>query len=66
VLSVDGEDFAQNLRVEADPVISDAVPADEQPADMDEEEEEEQNGNEMDQPGEQEIRDTDRDKEIGD
>jgi hypothetical protein len=47
VLTVDGKEFAQNLRVEADPVVADAVAGIDQPyADTEEEEEEE-----MDQPG---------------
>ncbi len=40
VLTVDGEDYAQTVRVESDPVVADAVSADEQPA-ADEEEQNE-------------------------
>jgi photosystem II stability/assembly factor-like uncharacterized protein len=42
VLSVDGKEYAQNLRVEPDPVVADAVMAEDQPILQDEEEEEEQ------------------------
>ena len=48
VLTVDGKEYGQNLRVEADPVVTDAVAGIDEPyADTREEEEEE-----MDQPGE--------------
>jgi hypothetical protein len=41
VLTVDGENFAQNLRVESDPVVTDAITADGESG-MNEEEEEEE------------------------
>jgi len=52
VLTVDGEQFAQNLRVEPDPVVTDAVPGDDQPALDDEEEEDQQQDGKSDRaPG---------------
>ncbi len=68
VLTVDGKEYAQNLRVEADPVVTDAVAGIDEPyADTQEEEEEEmgQPGGAMEEEREQErehesIRDIDR------
>ncbi len=60
VLTVDGEEFAQNLRVEPDPVVTDAVTTDDQPV-MDEEEEEDQK---LEMQRERDRREIDRD--IGD
>ena len=59
VLSVDGEEFAQNVRVEPDPIVSDALMTGEQPG-LDEDEEEE-----MEQEGQPVIHDLDADEEIG-
>jgi photosystem II stability/assembly factor-like uncharacterized protein len=63
VLTVDGKEFAQNLRVEADPIVADAVAGIDQPyADTEEEEEEmDQPGGMMEEEREREvIRDVDR------
>ena len=64
VLNVDGKEFAQNLRVEADPVVTDAVAGIDEPyADTQEEEEEEmgQPGGTMEEEREHEsIREIDR------
>ena len=61
-MTVDGEEFAQTLRVEPDPVVAEAVTAyDEQPV-IDEEEEEHEI--ELEQEREREGRNID--KEIGD
>jgi photosystem II stability/assembly factor-like uncharacterized protein len=64
VLTVDGEEFAQTLRIEPDPVISDAVAADDQPV-VDDEEEEEEREREMEQERERDLLEFDREPEIG-
>jgi photosystem II stability/assembly factor-like uncharacterized protein len=54
VLTVDGKEYAQNLRVEADPVVADALMAEDQPILQDEEEEEREQAGGMSEEREQE------------
>jgi hypothetical protein len=62
VMTVDGKEFAQTLHVQPDPVVADAVMADEnESADEDEEEEEER-----EREHEREIRNYEIDYDIGD
>ncbi len=66
VLTVDGKEFAQTLKVESDPIVADSVAAIDEPYRNDEEEEEEQEqaGGQRDEMEEERDRDIDRDRDT--